>query len=157
MALAFVETISILGILAIQLISGGILMGVVFRILRRRRGSSLEWGIAFAALVPILILGCILARKGNREYNPTDCSLDRVSGTYTNGDDAILLREDRTYSSVGVDGLSSGEWHNADWNLHFENSSLQQPRWIIRNGVPAILPYYSGVDGADGLLFTKEQ
>lgn len=155
MTLAFGEAISALGLLFVLLFCSSILASIIFRLLSRQKIGLIELG-GLVALLSILILVCVRLIQGDREYNPADSSLDRVAGTYSDGELEITLRRDGTYSSTGINGLGSGGWSNTDWNLSFENSSLEQPRWITRNGVPAILPYYSGVDGSDGPLLLKQ-
>ena len=126
-----------------------------WRLATRRSLSPSGWIMTAVALLPIAgVVGVMILNAGT-EYNPPDGSLQRIAGTYTNGDASLVLRMDGTYSAQNLKGLNSGTWSNFDWNLTFSGSALEQPRWIIRRGEPAILPYYSGADGADGLILKK--
>jgi len=156
MILAFGESISILAVLGTLLAAAVILCTLTWILITRKRLPLAGWFAGLLALLPILFVVGSSLIQGSREYNPADTSKDRLVGIYSNGDLEIDLRSDGTYTSKGVIGLTSGTWSNDDWNLSFKGSSLDQPRWITRNGVPAILPFYSGADGSDGPLLTKK-
>ncbi len=127
-----------------------------WRLVTRRRLSPAGWITAGAALLAVIGVAGVMIFEAGTDYNPTGATLQRIAGTYTNGGATLLLRLDGSYSSQNLKGLESGTWSNFDWNLTFSGSSLEQPRWIIRRGRPAVLPYYSGPDGSDGLILKKK-
>ena len=122
----------------------------------RKRLSRRSWIITGIALLPIALAIGTAVKDAGTEFNPGDATVQRIAGRYTNGDASLVLRMDGTYSSNNLNGLISGSWSHFDWNLTFSGSTLEQPRWITRHGRPAILPYYSGPDGSDGLLLEKQ-
>jgi hypothetical protein len=148
-----------LNILAMLLVVAACILTITFLIIRllvRKRLTRGSWVVAGLALLPIIgVLASAVIATGV-EYNPTDVTMTRIAGVYSNADSYLELRLDGTYSSKNVEGLDSGTWSHFDCNLTFDGSSLNQPRWIIRRGQPAILPYYSGADGSDGLILTKK-
>ncbi len=142
--------------LLIVALCGVILIVQIIRLVMRKKLSMDGWISAGLALVPIaFVAGAAIVNAGT-EYNPTDATPGRITGHYTNGDSSLTLQVDGTYTATNLKGLTSGTWSNYDWNLTFSGSTLEQPRWIIKRGRPAILPYYSGADGSDGLLLKKQ-
>ena len=150
------ESISILALLVLLALCAVVLLTLLCRLIRLKRLSGRSWILAILALLPIAGVGGEAILNANTDYNPSATSVERISGHYSNGDSSAVLLADGTYTSRNVDGLGSGTWSHFDWNLTFSQSSLAQPRWIIRRGKPTILPYYSGVDGPDGPELTKQ-
>jgi len=150
------ESLSILFMLFVVAVCGVILVVQMFRLILRKKLSTGGWITACIAFLPIaFVTGSTILNPGT-EYNPTDATPGRIAGHYTNGDSALTLRADGTYTATNLKGLTAGTWSNFDWNLTFSGSTLEQPRWITMRGKPAILPYYSGADGSDGPLLKKQ-
>ncbi|MEM7601192.1 MAG: hypothetical protein AAF357_07210 [Verrucomicrobiota bacterium] len=126
------------------------------RLILRRKLSTRSWFTACIAVVPIAFVAWAAILNAGMEYNPTDVTPARIAGHYSNGASSLTLLTDGTYYAANLKGLTAGTWSNFDWNLTFSGSTLEQPRWITKRGRPAILPYYSGADGSDGLLLLKQ-
>lgn len=150
------ESLSILFMLLLVSVCSVILAVQIFRLILRKKLSIGGWIAACLAFVPIAFVAGSAVLDAGTEYNPTDATLGRIAGHYTNGDSSLTLRADGTYTATNLKGLTAGTWSNFDWNLTFSGSTLKRPRWIIRRGRLAILPYYSGPDGSDGLLLKKQ-
>jgi len=150
------ESLSILFMLLVVAFCGVILIVQISRLVTRKKLTMGGWIITGLALVPIAFVAGSAIVDAGTEYNPTDATPRRIAGHYTNGDSSLILRADGTYIATNLEGLTAGTWSNFDWNLSFSGSTLEQPRWITRRGRPAILPYYSGPDGSDGLLLKKQ-
>ncbi|RYD68624.1 MAG: hypothetical protein EOP83_00495 [Verrucomicrobiaceae bacterium] len=150
------ESLHLLILLLVVAVSFVILAVQAFRLWLRKRLSRTGWIVAGIALLPIAGLIAMEVKNGGMEYNPSGATLERIAGLYVNGNASLILRKDGTYSSSNLDGLTSGTWSHFDWNLTLSGSNLKQPRWITRRGSPAVLPYYSGPDGSDGLLLRKQ-
>lgn len=151
------ESLSILALLLLLAVCAVVFLALLYRFVTRKRLSRTCWILAVGALLPIAGVVGVSVMDANTEYNPSNASVQLISGHYTNGEASLVLRADGSYSSSNLDGLGSGAWSHFDWNLTFSGSSLDQPRWIIRRGKPAILPYYSGADGSDGLALIKQK
>ena len=151
------ESLSILALLLLLVVCSVVLLLLFFRFVTRKRLSRRCWILGFVALLPITGVICEGILNANTEYNPSNASVQRIAGHYSNGEASLILRKDGSYSSRNLEDLGSGTWSNFDWILTFSDSSLEQPRWIIRRGKPAILPYYSGADGSDGLALIKQE
>lgn len=150
------ESIPIFALLVLLALCVVVLLVLLCRFMGRKRLSGRSWILAILALLPIAGVVGEGIINADTEYNPSGASVQRISGHYSNGDSSAILQADGTYTSRNIDGLGSGTWSHFDWNLTFSQSSLSQPRWIIRRGKPTILPYYSGVDRPDGLALTKQ-
>ncbi len=137
-------------------VCGVILVVQMFQLILRKKLSTRGWITACIAFLPIVFVAGSSIFSAGTEYNPTDATPRRIAGHYTNGDSALTLRADGTYTATNLKGLTSGTWSNFDWNLTFSGSTLEQSRWITKHGKPAILPYYSGADGSDGLALKKQ-
>ena len=151
------ESLWILALLLLLAACAVVLLALLYRFVTRKRLSRRCWILAIVALLPIAGVVGEGILNANTEYNPSDASIQRIAGHYSNGEASLILRTDGSYSSRNLDDLGSGTWSHFEWNLTFSGSSLQQPRWIIRRGKPAILPYYSGADGSDGLALIKQK
>jgi divalent metal cation (Fe/Co/Zn/Cd) transporter len=150
------ESLSILFMLLVVAICGVTVVVQMFRLILRKKLSTGGWIIACIAFVPIAFVAGSAILNAGTEYNPTDAKHGRIAGYYTKGDASLTLRLDGTYTAINLKGVTAGTWSNFDWNLTFSGSTLEQPRWIIKRGKPAILPYYSEADGSDGPLFKKQ-
>ena len=150
------ESLSILFMLLVVAACGVILIVQMIRLIMRKKLSVGGWITACLALIPIAFVAASAIVDAGKEYNPTDATPGRIAGHYTNGESTLTLRADGTYTATNLKGLSDGTWSNFDWNLTFSGSTLEQPRWITRRGMPAILPYYSGPDGSDGPILKKQ-
>ena len=158
MILAFGDLIFSLGLFALLCLSAVVFLFVATDSIRRRRFSKSRVTVAILALMPLIVFTSSFIRRGQFDYNPSSPSIEKISGLYSNQEQEILLKADGTYTSSSIDGLAeSGTWTNFDWNLTFENSELTQPRWVLRNGEPGIFPFYSGVDGPDGVFLQKQR
>ena len=151
------ESLSMLALLVLLAVCAVVLLVLLYRFVTRKQLSRRCWIIAIVALLPIAGVVGEGILNANTEYNPSNASVQQIAGHYSNGDALLILRADGTYSSRNFADLGSGTWSHFDWNLTFSDSSLEQPRWIIRRGRPAILPYYSGADGSDGLALIKQE
>jgi len=150
------ESLSILILLLVVAVCGVIFIVQMTRLIMRKKLSMSGWITAGVTFLPIaFVVGSVMKEAGT-EYNPSDATIGRIAGHYTNGDSSLTLRTDGTYTSSNLKGLTAGTWSHFDWNLTFSGSTLEQPRWITRRGRPAILPYYSGPDGSDGPLLRKQ-
>ena len=95
-----------------------------FRCAARKRLSRSGWIAAGISLLPAVgVIGAMVGQIGT-EYNPSDASLQRIAGHYSNGDKSPDFRRTGTYSSSNLTGLGSGTWTNFDWNLTFSGSSV---------------------------------
>jgi hypothetical protein len=150
------ESLSILFMLLVVAVCCVILVVQMFRLILRKKLSAGGWITACIAFVPIAFVAGSAILNAGTEYNPTDATPGRITGHYTNGDSSLTLRADGTYTASNLKGVTAGTWSNFDWNLTLSGSTLEQPRWITKRGRPAILPYYSGADGSDGLLLKKQ-
>jgi hypothetical protein len=150
------ESLSILFMLLVVAFCGVILIVQIIRLVVWKKLTVGDWITAGLAFVPIAFVTGAAIMDAGTEYNPTDATPGRIAGHYTNGDSSLTLRADGTYIATNLEGLTSGTWSNFDWNLSLSGSTLEQPRWVTRRGRPAILPYYSGPDGSDGLLLKKQ-
>ncbi|MBB5353992.1 hypothetical protein HNR46_004264 [Haloferula luteola] len=142
--------------LLVVAVSGVILIVQMILLVMRKKLSVGGWVTACLALLPIALVAGSAILGAETEYNPADATPGRIAGHYANGDSSLTLRADGTYTATNLKGLTGGTWSNFDWNLTFSGSTLEQPRWITRRGMPAILPYYSGPDGSDGPLLKKQ-
>jgi hypothetical protein len=135
----------------------GILGFSCWRFVRTKQLSPARWVITILALLPVVgFVGAMVLDTGTN-YNPVDASLQKIAGTYTNGEASLVLRLDGSYSSQNLKAVGSGTWSHFDWNLALYGSSLETPRWIKWRGNPAILPYYKGPDGDDGVILMKQR
>ena len=160
MILAFGEAITALGLLAVLTLCVGAILFCVYKLFTKRQLSRPEMISGTFALIVLVLFGVLTFIKGNIEYNPSNTSLELIVGTYSNGDKRIILNRDGKYYSKNLDEIGSGEWSNNDWNLTFSDATLAQPRIVTRNDLYGIFPYYSGVDGPDGVFLkqgSKEQ
>jgi len=150
------ESLSVLFTFLVIAVCGVVLIVQMVRLIIRKKLSIGGWITACLAFVPIAIVAGSAVVDAGTEYNPSDATPGRIAGHYSSGDSSLTLRVDGTYTATNLNGLTAGKWNNLDWNLTFSGSTLEQPRWITRRGRPAILPYYSGPDGSDGLLLKKQ-
>jgi hypothetical protein len=141
---------------AVVAICLGILGFSCWRFVRSKRLSPARWVMTILAVIPVAIFVGAMMFDSETNYNPGDASLQKIAGTYANGEASLVLRLDGTYSSQNLKDIGSGTWSHFDWNLTLRGSSLEKPRWIKWRGTPAILPYYKGAGGDDGLILVKQ-
>lgn len=150
------ESFSILLMLLTGIVSFWIVLRQSFKMLNGRTLSRRSWVVSGIALFLIVVIVRSQLIETYTEYNPNNVTAQDVSGRYEKGRMILEISTDGTYKSKNIQGLSSGTWTHDDWNLDFTGSRLIMPRWIIRWGVPGILPYFSGADGPDGPFLKKQ-
>ena len=149
------ESLSYFAGLAVVMGCLGILGFSCWRLVKIKQLSPARWVITILALVPVVSIVSAMLLDVGTDYNPGDASLSKIAGTYANGDSTLVLRFDGTYTSQNLKDINSGTWSHFDWNLTLSDASFNNPRWIKWRGTPAILPYYKGPDGDDGLILVK--
>jgi hypothetical protein len=150
------ESFSILLMLLTGIASTGIVLRQSFKVFNGTKFSKKSWALFGTALFLIVVIARSQLIQTYTEYNPSNVTVQDVSGRYEKGRMILDLSTDGSYTSENINGLSSGTWTHDDWNLYLTGSSLEMPRWIIRWGMPGILPYYSGADGSDGPFLKKQ-